>query len=308
MVCEPASAPTHEGDSVADTNSDQGFFTARDGLRLFWQTSLPASAPTAHVALLHGYAEHLGRHAEITAALTKAGYAVHRVDCRGHGQSDGKRAFVEQFDDYLGDLDLFLARVREQAKGLPIFFLGHSHGSLIGARYLLDKPGAVRGAVLASPYFRLKLAVSPLKIWAGKLVAKVMPALPMKNELKPELLTRDPQIQKATAADPLYLAYATPGWFVQSSAAQDTVLRRASEFVTPLLCLHGAADPIADPAATKEFFEGATSKDKVFKLYDGLLHELFHEPEREDVFQDVVGWLEERRTEKGAAAAPGARA
>ena len=284
--------------------TEEGFFSARDGLRLFWHTAR-AAAPAAHVALVHGYAEHLGRHSEVTRALVAAGYTVHLLDCRGHGQSGGKRAHVDVFAQYLSDLELFLARVREQAAELPVFMLGHSHGALIAARYLLDKPEAVRGVVLSSPYFRLKLQVSPIKIMVGKLIAKVLPSLPMRNELKPEQLTRDVAIQNATRADPLYQQIATPGWFNESTAAQEAVLRRATEFITPFLLLFGAADPIADPAAGKEFFDAATSKDKQQKQYDGLLHELFHEPEREMVFKDVVGWLDERA--RGAARAAAGR-
>ena len=141
---------------MSDIQTDEGFFSARDGLRLFWHTAR-APAPVAHVAVVHGYAEHLGRHSEVTRALVDAGYTAHLVDCRGHGQSGGKRAHVAAFDDYLSDLELFLARIKEQAAGLPVFILGHSHGGLIAARYLLDKPEAVRGVVLSSPYFRLKL-------------------------------------------------------------------------------------------------------------------------------------------------------
>jgi alpha-beta hydrolase superfamily lysophospholipase len=126
-------------------------------------------------------------------------------------------------------------------------------------------------------------------------MARILPSLPMANDLKPEHLTRDVAIQKQTAGDPLYQQIATPGWFVQSSEAQDTVLRRASEFVTPFLCVHGGADPIVDPAASREFSDAATSKDKQYKQYDGLLHELFHEPERDEVFRDVVAWLDDRR-------------
>jgi alpha-beta hydrolase superfamily lysophospholipase len=289
---------------VSDIQTDEGFFSARDGLRLFWHTAR-APAPVAHVAVVHGYAEHLGRHSEITRALVDAGYTAHLLDCRGHGQSGGKRAHVGGFEEYLSDLELFLGRIREQAAGLPVFMLGHSHGGLIAARYLLDKPDAVRGVVLSSPYFRLKLQVSPLKIMAGKLMARVLPSLPMRNELKAEQLTRDVAIQNATRADPLYQQIATPGWFVASNGAQETVMRRATEFVTPFLLLFGGADPIADPAAGREFYEAATSKDKQHKQYDGLLHELFHEPERDVVFKDVVGWLDERA--RGAARAAAGR-
>jgi lysophospholipase len=271
----------------------EGFFSATDGLRLFWHSIQPA-APVAHVAIVHGYAEHLGRYQELTHALVASGYAVHLLDVRGHGQSGGKRAHVDNFGEYLSDLDLFLNRVNEAAKGAPVFLLGHSHGCLIAARYLLDKPNAVRAALLFSPYFRLKLAVSPLKIWAGKLVGKLMPSLPMKNELKVEMLTRDVAIQAATKTDPLYQQIATPRWFTESTAAQETVLRRATEFVTPFYIAYGSADAIADPAAAREFFEAATSKDKQLKEYDGLLHELFHEPERDLVFRDTLVWLDER--------------
>jgi alpha-beta hydrolase superfamily lysophospholipase len=284
---------------------DEGFFSARDGLRLYWQTARPAdvAAAPAHIAFVHGYGEHSGRHLEITAALVAAGYVVHLLDVRGHGQSGGKRAHVEKFDDYLQDLALFLARVKEQAAigsdtagKKPVFLMCHSHGGLISARYLLDQPGAVAGVVLASPYFRLKLPVPALKIWAGKLVGRVLPSLPMQNELRPELLTRDVAIQQATRSDPLYLQIATPRWFTESSAAQETVLRRATEFITPLLVLTGTGDAVADPAAGKEFFDAATAKDKTYKSYEGLLHELFHEPERDLVFKDVLGWLAARTT------------
>jgi len=272
---------------------EEGFFSAADGLRLFWHSVKPAQ-PIAHVAVLHGYAEHLGRYQEITHALVTAGYAVHLMDARGHGQSGGKRAHCDKFDEYLQDTELFLARVTSQANGAPVFLLGHSHGGLVAARYLLDKPNAVKAALLFSPYFRLKLAVSPLKVWAARLIGKALPALPMKNALKVEQLTRDVAIQNATKTDPLYQQIATPRWFSESTAAQETVLRRATEFVTPFIMFFGGADPIADPVAGREFFAAATSKDKQLKVYDGLLHELFHEPERDLVLRDMLTWLDER--------------
>ena len=170
---------------MADFPTEEGYFSARDGTRLYFQSVRSRNEPVAHVAVLHGYAEHLGRHGEVTRALATAGYGVHLLDCRGHGQSGGKRAHVDRFEDYLSDLEVFLARVREAALDRPIFLVAHSHGALISALYLLRDPEVVRGAVFSSPYFRLKLHVSPVKILAGKLVANLLPSLPMLNELKP---------------------------------------------------------------------------------------------------------------------------
>ena len=149
----------------------------------------------------------------------------------------------------------------------------------------------MKGAIFSAPYFRLKLAVPAIKIWAGKLIGRILPALPMKNELDVTQLTHDVAIQEATKQDPLYLKFATPRWFTESSAAQETVLRRATEFVTPVLVLAGGADPIADSAAAKEFFDAATAKDKTFIQYEGFLHEIFNETDRARVFKDVLGWL-----------------
>jgi alpha-beta hydrolase superfamily lysophospholipase len=287
--------------------TDEGSLTSHDGLRLRWQRQSPAepaSAP-AHVAVLHGYAEHLGRQQEVAKALVSAGHVVHLIDVRGHGLSAGPRAFVRRFDDYLADLDLFLGHVRAAAAGRPVFLVAHSNGGLIAARYLLDHPDAVRGVVLSSPYLQLKLPVPALKKLAARIVARVHPSLPMKNELRAELLTHDPAIQAATRADPMYLQIGTPGWFVASSAAQDEVLRGAPRFRTPVLVLTGSADPIADPLAGREFLAAVSSPDKAHRGYDGFLHELFNETGRAAVLADVAAWIGARC---GAPAAPKAGA
>ena len=65
---------------MSDIQTDEGFFSARDGLRLFWHTAR-AAAPVAHVAVVHGYAEHLGRHSEVTRALEQYGRAAFKTEC-----------------------------------------------------------------------------------------------------------------------------------------------------------------------------------------------------------------------------------
>ena len=284
----------------------EGSFKGVDGIKIFTRKWQPAGKPNAVVVISHGFNAHSGQYEWVAQQFVSKGLAVYALDHRGRGRSEGERFFVKKFADWTTDLATFIDMVKAREPGLPVFLLGHSAGGLIAASYLLSHPDAVRGVVLASPYFRRKLYVPPLKILAGKLVGRVLPSLPMKNALKPEQLTRDVRIQNATRSDPLYQQIATPRWFNESNAAQEIVLRRATEFVTPFLLLFGGADPIADPAGGRDFFEHATSKDKQHKVYDGLLHELFHEPEREAVFKDVVGWLDERA--RGASArAAGAR-
>jgi lysophospholipase len=290
-----------------DVGLDEGFLAARDGVPLHWRALRPErpEAVPAHVAIVHGYAEHLGRQMEVARALVAAGHVAHLVDVRGHGKSGGKRAHVARFKDYVDDLEIFLAHVTAAAAGKPLFLVAHSHGALIAACHLLEHPGAVRGAVFSSPYFRLKLPVSPVKLWAGRAMSHLLPGMAMSNELRAEQLTHDAAIQAATRADPLYQQIATPGWFVESSAAQARVLDRAGDFRTPLLVLAGGADPITDPAAGREFFEKAGSQDKAYRCFDGLLHEIFNETERAKVLEVVTAWIGARA---GGAGSPPAGA
>ena len=64
-----------------------------------------------------------------------------------------------------------------------------------------------------------------------------------------------------------------------------------SRLRVPFLVLHGAADNVTDPEASKTLHEEAASTDKTFKLYEGLLHDLLFEPEREAITQDIIEWL-----------------
>lgn len=62
----------------------------------------------------------------------------------------------------------------------------------------------------------------------------------------------------------------------------------------PILVLHGAADTVTDPDASRKLYEEASSSDKTIKLYDGLLHDLLFEPERDVITQDIIQWLSSR--------------
>ena len=62
----------------------------------------------------------------------------------------------------------------------------------------------------------------------------------------------------------------------------------------PVLVLHGTGDCVTSPEGSRELCARAGSADKTLKLYDGLYHDLFHEPEREQVTSDVIEWLQAR--------------
>jgi alpha-beta hydrolase superfamily lysophospholipase len=110
-------------------------------------------------------------------------------------------------------------------------------------------------------------------------------------------ISRDPQVVAAFEADPLVFHGRFP---VRTGAeilgALRRVRRRMEAVEVPLLLLHGTGDMVTDPEGSRQLQVRAGSADKTLRLYEGLYHDLFHEPERERVLDDVLEWLGARVT------------
>jgi lysophospholipase len=275
---------------------EEGFFTTKDHLRMFWRAaSPPAGAPTkAYVILQHGYCDHSGRYKECLRQLALEGFAVHTFDMRGHGQSDGRRGHCDSFLQYEDDLALFLERIRPRLDGKKLFLLGQGLGGLVIVHYGLARPSGVAGMALTSPTIRLAIHPSTVKQLGAQVMARLVPWLPFRNDVELPMLSHDADWLQATERDPLYLRVVTARWFFESSAAQDEVARRASEFVFPSLLLAGGDDPVASTPATRDFFGRITSADKQLKEYPGMLHEILSERGKDQVYRDLLGWLNAR--------------
>jgi alpha-beta hydrolase superfamily lysophospholipase len=273
---------------------EDGFLrTEGRGPRLYWRSYAPPRS-RATVAVVPGGGDHSGRYPALTAGLVAAGFRTLLLDFRGHGRSEGRRWHVERFGDYLDDLDAFMAHARARAEGGEVFVAAHSMGALIAATWALAPGREAAGYVLSSPYFKLKLDPPALKILTARLVGTVVPWLAVSTDLRVADLTTDEELQRWTLDDPLYGRATTPRWFVESGKAQRELMASAERFTAPLLVLTAGADPIADPAAARAFFDRAASKDKRFVRYEGLRHEIWNERERERTVGDAVAWLAER--------------
>lgn len=273
------------------TAHDEGFFSARDNLRLFWESDIPDN-PKAHVAIIHGYGDHCGRYRRTIDALVKDGFAVHAFDYRGHGQADGRRGYAEKWKDFLSDLELFLEKVKQKASGKKLFVMGHSHGGLMLVHHLHARGAdGITGVILSSPYLKLALTPPALKVFGAKLIGNVIPWLPVSTGLTAKDLTQDTDIQREIEADPLYGKAATPRWFVESGVAQLEAMRYGGDVKVPVLLFAGEKDGVASTPAAKEFFGTIASSDKTWKEYPGMLHECWNESGRADVWRDISQWI-----------------
>ncbi len=220
---------------------------------------------------------------------------AHAVDFRGHGRSAGRSGYVRRWADYLDDLTAFLAIEALATGGPPLFVLAHSHGGLVAAaaaqRGLLD---GVAGVVLSSPYLALKMPVPLRRRLLAAVLTRLAPSLPLRSGIGRPMLTHDPAMLAADAADPHRGRGATPRWFTTATAAQAAVRATADRFRVPLLLLVPGDDAVADPAASDAWFARVGSTDKTVRHYPGHRHELLRETGRAAVFADVLAWLRPR--------------
>ncbi|HTX68040.1 MAG TPA: lysophospholipase [Thermoleophilia bacterium] len=289
-------------DARCATRHSSGQFMSADGVRLHLQAWLPAGdapgAPApdvrAVVAVVHGYGDHGGRYTWLGEDLAARGHALYAYDLRGHGHSSGERGQVGRFDEYLDDTEAFLDEVRKAQPGKTLFLLGHSMGGLICARLAEERPPAVRGLILSSPFLQLAEAVPPSRLYALKVLARVWRDRDIGNTVRAEHLSHDEAVVSAYTTDRLVHHVAPARWASQMLAAQDATMADASKILLPLLTLYGTEDQVVDTAFVEALYADAESEDKTIHRYEGYYHECFNETGRERVFDDLAAWLAAR--------------
>ena len=273
------------------TQHVEGTFPGSAGGSVFWQSWVPAE-PKGLVVIAHGLAEHSGRYAHVADRLNDAGYAVHALDHRGHGKTDGTPGNVERIAYVRGDLDSLLTRARGEHPGLPVFLVGHSFGGLAVLEYVVSRgQSGLTGLVLSGALVDPDAGTAIQRRLAGVLSA-MAPNLGV-VPLDPTTVSRDPAEVKKYVEDPLnYHGKVRARSGAEIIAAVSRVVSGLPTITLPVLVMHGEQDRLVTPGAATLIAERIGSTDKTLTLYDGLYHEIFNEPERDAVLGDVVTWLD----------------
>jgi len=309
--------------------ADSSTFEAEDGRKLFVYRWLPEeSVPlrgVLHVA--HGMAEHAGRYARAAEALTAAGWAVHANDHRGHGKTarwSSELGYLDGgFRRCVRDLEQLIDRERREHPGLPLVLFGHSMGSYMVQRYLIDRGATLDGAVLSATSGK----PTPLAA-AGRTIARVERARlgergrsellttlsfgGFNRRFKPnrtayDWLSRDEAEVDRYIADPLCgFTCTTSLWvdmldLVADNARPEQQARVPKDL--PVYVFAGTRDAASDDAeGVKQLlgaYRAAGLQRLTHRLYEGGRHEMLNETNRDEVVRDLISWLDAEVPRRG---------
>jgi len=256
---------------------NEGNFKGFQDFNIYYQCWLPEGSTKAVLLVAHGFAEHSGRYGNLVDYFVPMGYAVYALDHRGHGRSDGERVQVENFSDYLTDLKTFFDFTRKENPDTMIFLVGHSMGAMISTAYAVEYQKELAGLILSGGGIMTSDAPPP-------------PTTP-NRVLNASALSHDQAVVDAYVNDPL--VYRGP---IPERSAMTEMRKQLPGLVPgiklPVLIMAGAGSPMGDGARSQALYDVVGSEDKTLKLYEGLYHEIFNEPEHPQVMADIEAWLD----------------
>jgi alpha-beta hydrolase superfamily lysophospholipase len=285
--------------------------TTDDGLSLYarvWPANDERGVPGARgvAVLVHGLGEHIARYDALARRLNGLGFDVVGYDHRGHGRSPGQRGGAPAELSLCADLGAVVRATRAEFPG-PLVLVGHSLGGLIASRFVAEglapRPAAwwqaVDALVMSSP--ALDPGTSAFQKMLLAVVAPTLPNLAVGNGLKAAWITRSPAVVYAYETDPLVHDRITGrvGLFIARQGP--AVIAAAPRWTTPTLLMWAGADRCLAPAGSVAFAAGAPGEVVSAREWPELYHELFNEPEREDVLRALGDWLRARLPERAAA-------
>jgi alpha-beta hydrolase superfamily lysophospholipase len=262
------------------------------GGKLFFRSWAPAEAALGVVVIVPGFNSHSGHYAWAGGQLADQGLFVYALDLRGRGKSDGERFYVQQFGDYVSDVDSLVRLVKSRQPALPIFLLGHSAGGVVACLYAIEHQADLAGLVCESFAFQVPAPDFALAVLKG--LSHIAPHAHVLR-LKNEDFSRDPAVVAEMNADPLIANEVQPTNTVAEMVRADERLKEAFALIRlPLLILHGTADRAAKPDGSRLFHELAGSEDKTIRLYEGHAHDLLRDLGKERVIEDIAAWFAAR--------------
>lgn len=271
-------------------------FPSKDGTNLF-ATFHGVSDARANALVVHGYADHGARYRELAEALNAVGLNALCVDLRGHGRSEGERGLIENFDEYVEDVEAALLALQKHGGEKRVLVAAHSNGALIALRLLADPfrcPNSIYAAVISSPFLGLKVK-APAKKAVARIASRLLPKLTLPNEIKSEHLSHDPDKIREHEHDTLCHDVASARWYTEATTMQRWVEEFAPRVAVPTLWLVAGMDLIADPEQARRVNERLTAPTSYHEFPD-MHHEVLNEVGRTPIYDLIKSFAVDELT------------
>jgi alpha-beta hydrolase superfamily lysophospholipase len=221
-------------------------------------------------------------------------WQVFAWDLRGHGRSEGKRGYVNDFSDYCEDQKRFIEFVKSNHHplGKPLVLFSHSMGGLITMKTLIEHaPQNISALALSSPLNGVSLQIPTWKDKGARFLADWMPKFTLFNEINYADLHRDQELLQEYKADPLRHDKISPRLFVGMLEAMDMVRASAAELRLPVIMQLAGRDKIVSTPASEAVFKKISSSQKLLYIYPDSLHEIFNDLDRDLATKDLKKFL-----------------
>ena len=265
-----------------------------DGGELFYRAWLPPTPAKKALLLFHRGHEHSARWQRTVEDLALEDTAVFAWDARGHGHSVGERGSAENLGVIIRDIEAFVRHVsREHAIAIEdMVVLAHSVGAVTVAAWVHDYAPPIRGLILGTPAFRVKLYV-PFALPLLRVKQALFGRGYVKSYVKAKVLTHDAAEAKAYHADPMIFRQIATNILIDLFDTSTRLMADAGAITTPTLMLVAESDWVVKTTAQEEFFKRLSSPVKRLERLPGFYHAIFHEKERERVIGPVRAFIDE---------------
>jgi len=305
-------------------------FQDQDDIEIFVYKWEPDNKPKAVVQIIHGLAEHAMRYSRVAEYLCNAGYVCYGNDARGHGRTAGDLTEAtlagnagvlgpNGWKGVINDVHELSKIIKKEHPSLPLFLIGHSWGAMLAQDYIQEWGNEINGCILSGTNGKIRaLVIKDEKIIIkGEMKKRGLtePSQKMddmnfksnnhdwKNEEGAtgfEWLSRDKEEVQKYIDDP-WSGFVSPAnlWleFIYGmEKIYDSKNEQKIPKNLPIYIMAGSLDPIGNKTkgvkAMISRFEKYSITDVTFKFYEDARHEIFNEINREEVFKDVINWLD----------------
>lgn len=282
--------------------SNEGFFQASDGNKLFYRF-WPAAHLTENVTkcfvLLHRGHEHSARLQHIVDELNMPDVPMFSFDARGHGQTEGPRGYSPSVARSVQDVKDFVAYV-SQTYHIPtqnILVIAQSISAVYATAWVHDYAPKIRGLILASPAFSIKLYV-PFAC-AGMTLLQKMLGRPfyISSYVNANFLTHDPERRKSYNNDPLITKTIASHMLLQLAQLGKRIVADARAIRLPVQLFISGSDVVVHHSPQHQFYQNLGSSIKEKHVLKGFYHDTLGEQNRSQVFAHMRRFIERLYTQ-----------